>query len=154
MLSPTLYTIRNTDTALNNAVLQVVEVFRVVDDLDLVGLRAPDTGEPDVLLFDFLVGENLLHVHLDFAFLHDGRAVRTRAGTAREGPVVALRLGGFEDIFALVDIETAVVLRVEVGICGRLEEVVIVHRPAVVVEHFVSKVFYCGHPLGINRESC
>ena len=85
----------------------------VVDDLDLVGRRTADAGQSDHLLFDLLVGEDLLHVHVDLALLDDGRTVRTRAGTAREGPIVALGLGRLEDVLALGDVEFTVVLPIE-----------------------------------------
>lgn len=40
---------------LDNAVLEVVQVFRVVDDFDFIGKRVADAGQTDVFLFDFLV---------------------------------------------------------------------------------------------------
>jgi len=45
----------------------------------------------------------------------------------------------------LVDLEGPVVLFAEVGCCRLVEEVVVVHRHTVVVEHFVVEVFYRGH---------
>ena len=42
-------------TDLNDAVLQVVEMLGVIDDLHLVGRGAADAGEPDVLVLDLLV---------------------------------------------------------------------------------------------------
>ena len=87
----------------------------VVDDPDGVGGGAADAGQADALLLDLLVGEDLLHVHVDVALGDDGGAVGAGAGAAREGPVVPLGLGGLEDVLALGDVEGAVVL-VVVGI--------------------------------------
>ena len=117
----------------------------VVDDLDLVGGRRTDAGQPDVLVLDLLVREDLLHVHVDLALDDDGGAVGTRAGPARERPVVALCLGGFEDVLALVDVESAVILVVEAGVGRLLEDRIVVHVPALVVHDFVVKVLYGRH---------
>src|SRR6056297_276344 len=135
---------------LDDAVLQVVEVLGVVDDLDLVGIGRTDAGQAHALLLDFFVAENLLHVHVDLALEDDGCAVRAGTGAAREGPVVALGLGGLEDVLALVDVERTVILVVEARVGGLLEEVVVVHVPALVVQYFVVEVFYRGHHASVR----
>jgi len=48
-----------------------------------------------------------------------------------------------------IHVEATVILGVEVRVSGLFEQVVVVHRPAVVVEHFVVEVFYCGHHLPV-----
>lgn len=53
----------------DNSTAQVVEMFRVVNNFYFICFGGSDTGQPDIFLFNFLIGKNLLHVHTDLSFL-------------------------------------------------------------------------------------